>query len=127
MNLLLTGVKRITGSAAPGVPSDARFPVLLAKNSTLTLTMTLVSDNGAQPSLVGMSYVLTVRKRSADPPVLTKTVTGLLRGNVVVFTINPADTLYITLGRYFYDVVEVAGSGAREVLVPTSPFELSQP
>jgi hypothetical protein len=128
----LTGVLEDGSNRGPAVPFNARVPLIVVQTETATVRVSALYAGGAPVPLaqVASFLMLSVRKNPDGPTVFVPRL-GVLRPavgiNVVDFDLAPFDTLPsrgVQPGNYVFDVWLTRPSGAREPLIPTSPFVL---
>jgi hypothetical protein len=124
MRIDLTGVLE-DGSPRRIEITDARTTLTVQQGGDLELVVRVVRPNGQAVVLnsSGAELLLSVKKRTTEsPPRLVKTATlGTDRGT---FLLEPADTKFLSPGKYVYDVW-LTLDGNRDAVIPTSPFVLT--
>lgn len=117
----LTAIFDDNSPQSSAVPSNPRTQLAMTIGADVTVNMRVLTPAGAQASLSGATFVLTVKKIPAQDIKLQKT--GAIVGGAVQFTILPADTKQLPAGQYIYDVWMTQG-GVRTPVMPLSPFQL---
>ena len=125
-----TGVVENGARRGAGVPSNPRHALRVVQSESLTIRLAVLYADGSRFVFTpGYYTVLTVR-RNLNGVLLFQEKQGVLQPqlgqNVVDFTVAVADTdpTRTQSGQYAYDIWLTSPAGARDALVPTSPFIL---
>jgi hypothetical protein len=124
MLIELVGVLDTGGPLSAGVPINPRVTLTVPKGTSLTLRVTVVDRAGAVVLLPINSLLWTLKKTPRDTDkVFAKTGPAAAAASCD-FSMAPADTKNADPGRYGYDVWFTDAFGARNSVIPLSPFEL---
>jgi hypothetical protein len=128
VQIYLTGVLENGLPRAPQVPLDVRKALRFPLGSSLTLTVNVVTPDGATVPLPVNSLVWTIKKLATDfSPAVNPVKTGpAAAGTSCDFTLASTDTKQLTPGYYVYDVwhTDAAMPPNRNNVVPLSSLLL---
>ena len=120
MQIDLVGVLESGGPRDVQVPANPRVALSVPQGTSLSLTIRVLRPSGQV--VTGGTLDFTVKKKPSDSQkALSKSATC---ADPTTFTIAPADTKTLDAGAYVYDCWHTDAEGARNAVVPLSPFLL---
>lgn len=105
----------------------AKQPLNIIRGTTNSFSITLTDEEGNPYVLEeGQEIVFGIKKKETDADcIIVKRTKGLIDG-AYQFTLNPDDTLNLTVGKYFYDVGIQHGAKIYYNIIESSSFMIEQ-
>lgn len=95
------------------------------RGTSETFKVTILDANRAPLALPdGGVVVFGVKKRPTDTEFAIRKTAATLQGGVATFELDPADTMELEAGRYYFDAGVQAGDDYFPAIKPPRPFDL---